>query len=434
MALMGILMAIAAGGLRGYYQYAQQKKLNEQARLIYLSAQAELTRRFQNGGCREMEGGLTSHEESLPDRVFCLEGRGGENGDYARYQKGELKRGEPEDERIWLLYDLIEPYLWDKSILQEGTVHLELDTVDGQVYASFYSTQYLEGFGGQEELLQERRRGKEIPQIGYYGINALMPVPLEQGERPRICGLQLRQKAGLTAEWRVEARSIDAWKCLSYQVTFYGKNQQEEEEVLGTLLLNQDFFGADEIDGGYGGIPKRFFHLAPGGGYQSVQGIWMADHQAEWCQCLVQLDEYQDKITLLLDTHKFWEYEAGKSQEEETDFDQESRTIQATSSAASSSDGKKSDAGSRSQAARMEREEPDRFSLLTILEQAGWGPETLKKISCTVTAYGEGYRSGAVKESNHVFLDFQEEMEMDMEADIEEETDAEEPGTREAIH
>lgn len=416
MALMIILLAVSVRGLVGYYQYTQQKKQDERAQAVYLAAQTELTRRFQDGGAREierifseaepMEPGQCACEESFPKGVYCLEARGsggGVRGDYERYQRGELRQENREDEKIRLLYELIEPQIWDKSVLEEGTIHLEIYLPDGLIYSSYYSSDYPQGFGGKEMLALQREAGKGTDAIGYYGVDSLPEPAPEQGERPRLRGLRMSQQAGLTLSWKVDGKCINTWKALTYEITFYGG--KKGQEMLGRIVLNSQPGTERAAGGGYAEVPRHLSSLETSGGYQSIQGIGIFNAVPEWYKFHIQLDEYDYQITLLLDERGFWETEDQDREEQG-----EGELISLTQKGASPAQAVASfSQANHSVAKRNTRKEAPYFSLFSRLGQEGWDPELLEQLSCTINAYGKGDGIAAVKESNWICLLFQEE-------------------------
>lgn len=409
MALMMLLLAVSAKGLVGYYRYVRQKKQEDRAQEVYLAAQTELTRRIQSGGAQGVEelaaNSLSGRphqcerEEEGAQGIYCLEARGGGGGvkgDYERYKKGELRQGSREDEEIRFLYELIEPYIWDKTVLTEGTIHLEIYLPDGLVCGAFYSSHHPQGFGGSEVLALRREAGTGRGDIGYYGVDSLpSPVP-EPGPQPRIWNLKLSQQAGLTVSWRVEGAAIDTWERLTYLITLYGGDRGQE--VLGRIVLNPEPGAGMIIDNGY----------------HSIQGIGIFHEVPEWYRFLIQMDGYHYQITLLLDPSRFWEMEEregilpGLSEASPAQAGAlPAQTLASPAQAALLATG------------RSNREEASDFSLFSQLEQEGWDPRLLECLSCTVTAYGKGYGIAAVKESNSVHFIVQEEEEQDAEREME---------------
>lgn len=308
MALMLFLLAAGAWGAAGYLRYAEFQKQNECARSIFLAVQAELTRRSQQGQLSELtalfaderpldveqlteEDGKTIDAEQVwtrrEGRIYVLEaGR----QDYVRYLEGNLDNAVNAPWKIQALYQLIEPYLLDKTILMEGTVRIELEPSEGLVYGVLYSSHWPEGFGeapeggfgdetgadwgdrrergsgavregsrergsgvdwrGRQEIgsdADSRTGGADIADrgienrkkemIGYYGVDTLSKSVSGKPEKPAIRSLKLRNKDMLCVSWQTDAGDLDNWKNLTYDITLYssilrkdGAKEREWEE------------------------------------------------------------------------------------------------------------------------------------------------------------------------------------------------------------
>lgn len=257
MALMLILLTSGIRGLTGFARYAEFKKQNEYAGAIYLAAQTELTKRSQNGQLPALielfaddrpmdverltrtDGSFTEAGQVWPyreGRIYAMEASG-QNRDYARYLEGELKPEDPEDKKVQVLYELIDSYILDKTILMEGTIRIEMAPSEGLVYAVLYSSHWPEGFEDGADSTSEAKAGfggecgditdrstehRKKAMIGYYGVDTLSSSVSGRTEKPVIRSLKLQNQEILCVSWQIDAGDKDAWKELTYDITLYG--------------------------------------------------------------------------------------------------------------------------------------------------------------------------------------------------------------------
>ncbi|MDO5349723.1 MAG: type II secretion system protein [Lachnospiraceae bacterium] len=453
MALMLFLLAAGTWGAAGYLRNAEFQKQNECARSIFLAAQAELTKRSQQGQLSELaalfaddrpldveqlmdEDGkpvdakqVWTHQES---RIYVLEAS---RQDYARYLEGSLDNDVNAAWKIQALYQLIEPYLLDKTILMEGTIRIELEPSEGLVYGVLYSSHWPEGFreapddgfsggagadsgdsreigsgadwrgrqeigsdvdlrAGRADIADRSIENRKKEMIGYYGVDTLPKSVSGKPEKPAIRSLKLQNKDMLCVSWQVAAYDLDNWKNLTYDITLYssilqenGANEMEWEEAEDELEIEevcrislnpgQSMEIGDRLSYsvGYGGIPKKLTTLDSGTDCQVIQALVTQGGREEWNCFPIILDELQYQITLVLyDPNLYGEGD---------------------------------------------------YALMDLLDE-----DQAERIFCTVIGYGDGYVSTSMKESNQVICDFSQWTEAEAEAENPENLDGEGSGRR----
>lgn len=358
MALMALLAAASGSGIYGYFRYARWRRANEYARTIYLAAQARIT------GSSQLEGGNLPWTEDADiwqggpkEEGYFLEGRGrktkGDGGDYGRYLAGELDEHSPKDQGIRILYQMIDPYIPDKSILIQGTIRLCLDPESRQVTAVFYSADCPDGLSFGEDgdgfVFSESVRKERL--IGCFEAGRGNPFPQKE-DRPMIREAKMEQdeEGRLTLSWRLESEEIRDWKGLTYQIMLYGWDGDEGQKLC-TIFLN---------------LPKENGFCLPVPGilgnlslldsmpeFQVVQALVVSPETEEWRCFLLRPEEKDFRFTLVL------EEEGGRASESDA------RPF---------------------------------FSLSGLLEQRGW--ENRKAgVSAAMMGWGNGRSTTAVRES-----------------------------------
>lgn len=493
LALMSLLLTLAGvNGLR-YHRYALWRKQEGYARSIYLAVQSELMKRAGEGRLSQLEG-LFEPEDALdlngligadgqeltgeavwplregtvyvleapmgslpggrpdaePDGIRDMDGGSGvgiNEGSGADIEGGAGAEEEKERRKLQALYDLLSPYIADRSILQEGSIRIELDPSAGLVYGVFYSSYHPDGFRcGREEgasalavdsekgdITDRRAEARQAQMIGYYGVDTLPGTVDGRAEKPAIrrIGLDLEDDEGgtddedsmgdegsmdgvgsadgeesvddsigkrrLLLHWQMEAKDMAAWKDLTYEVRIYGRFREDApifggEAAEGDGLKTRQVICTILLDpepfskgrgAGYPGVPSRLLSLVPEDGYQAIQAVVRQDGEERWYCFPVMLDEAGCQIFLVLDR---W----GPLAEDDT-----LSGSRLAGRAASGSDGESSNSDGVL----------PWFSLREQVEGAGWGLDQLEGISCTVVGYGADYVDTRMKESNWQPLD-----------------------------
>ncbi len=484
LALMALLLTWAGvNGLR-YHRYAQWRKQEEYARSIYLAVQSELMERAGEGRLSQLEGVFT------PEDALDLSGLIGADGQELTEEvvwpskegtiyvleapMGSLARGRPglalddlperdvgasieekESRKLQALYDLLSPYIADKSILLEGSIRIELDPSAGLVYGVFYSSCHPGGFScGQDggvldpaqgsekgDITDRRTQARQEQMIGYYGVDTLSGTVDGRAEKPAIQRIGLGTgdgadsgagKGDILLHWQMEAEDMAAWKDLTYEVRIYGRfredaaifgdeaedgSRQETEQEICTILLDPELF-SEGRDAGYPGVPSRLASLVPEDGYQVMQAVVRQDGEERWYCFPVMLDEAGCQIFLVLDRQDTF---LGEAETVEEDLDSSDRGPASGSDSAYADKmggdpvGRADSRAGRAQSggtyglAGWSADVLPWFSLREQVEGAGWALDQLEGVSCTVAGYGADYVDTRMKESNWQPLDLAEE-------------------------
>lgn len=137
LAILGVLCTVSCMGMLQWKGYADGKKNDVYAQSLFLAAQTQLTRYGEQGKLTDLQNAGFSDET-----VCCL---WVERGDYDTYL--ELKGQSPyvmrtkteRERRIKALYDLIEPSIADKSLLDAFIcIEFDPDPKVALVYSVFY--------------------------------------------------------------------------------------------------------------------------------------------------------------------------------------------------------------------------------------------------------------------------------------------------------
>lgn len=490
LALMSLLLTLAGvNGLR-YHRYALWRKQEGYARSIYLAVQSELMKRAGEGRLSQLEG-LFEPEDALdlngligadgqeltgeavwPLRegtVYVLEapmgslpgGRPDAEPDGIRDMDGGAGAEEEKERRkLQALYDLLSPYIADRSILQEGSIRIELDPSAGLVYGVFYSSYHPGGFRcGREEgasalasdsekgdITDRRAEARREQMIGYYGVDTLPGTVDGRAEKPAIrrIGLDLEDGAGsadgersesstddedstggerstggvgsadgeesvdssigkrrLLLHWQMEAKDMVAWKDLTYEVRIYGRFR-EDAPIFGSEAADGDGLKTRQVICTILLDPEPF-SKGRGAGYPGIPSRLLslapeAGYQA--LQAVVRQDgeERWYCFPVMLD-------EAGCQIFLVLDRWgplAEDDTVSGSRLAGRAASGSDGESGNSDGVLPW-------FSLREQVEGAGWGLDQLEGISCTVVGYGADYVDTRMKESNWQPLDLAEE-------------------------
>lgn len=145
LAVMGILCSFAVMGVIGWQDYSDFKRQNESAQTIFLAAQTRMTQYGERGQLTDFIDAVTdSGRASSSSYILNAKGIGSEDGtvalgdvrqkntyylmakkgDYAIYQKelsslsgADMRRRNAEERRIRALFDLLDPCIADKEML-----------------------------------------------------------------------------------------------------------------------------------------------------------------------------------------------------------------------------------------------------------------------------------------------------------------------------
>ncbi len=474
LALMAILLAVSGAGVLRYRRYIQWKEQDAYARQVYLAVQSELAKRAGEGRLYPLEalfgqadildftgligpdgqpltaGDVWRTEEgtiyvlevpavSWQEQVPGLDGEG--RAADPRWQ-GTALRG-----RAKALWELLGPYIPDRTFLLEGSIRIELDPSAGSVYGVFYSRYWPDGFergmdgtdGTKGDVTDRRTEALREQRIGYHGVDTLAGTVDSRAEKPQIHGLTLatagdggtgkgtgdgEEEGQILLHWQVEAEDVVAWKDLTYEIKIFGDFREdgslmaEEKGPGGTvrqeicrIILDPELLG-ERWPMAYPGIPSRFMSLDPGGGYQVIQAVVCQGEEQRWYSFPVLLDEARCQIVLVLDQWGMADAEAEQADGEDRKADWEDGEDRK----ADWEDGEDRTAdredGEGRTADKAEDGTEDLLpwsSLRELVQEAGWELSQLEGISCTVVGYGDGYVDTRMKESNWMPLEFTEE-------------------------
>lgn len=276
--VLGILCSLAVMSIIGWQDYADFKQNNEAAKSLFTAAQIQLTQYGERGQLTALKNEITNdgkatsgyliRDYGISDSVWRADAEGNtsqesalyflmaESGDYGRYQK-DLKgkttaelRGLAKDEselvryrRLKALFDLLDPYVADKSILDAAIcIEFDPDPKVAQVYSVFYN-QKLDGFtyvssqaGNRTALIdadgrsEEKRREK---QVGYYGAEVLSVATDNSLGRPFIRRVSLNNENTLNLSWTLGKDPQGALEGLIYTLDLY--RVEEPENTEGTV-------------------------------------------------------------------------------------------------------------------------------------------------------------------------------------------------------
>lgn len=280
--VLGILCTLAVMSIIGWQDYADFKRNNEAAKSIFVAAQTQLTQYGERGQLTDLisliaddgkdpssyllqdkelknEDGtiilgdiwekFTGKEERNTGNIYYLMA---EKGDYKElYSKlkslsiQELKssRYTAQDRRVRALFDLIEPYIADKSML-DAAICLEFDPnpKTALVYSVFYNDKvksftYEENTRHPDEasIYSRRNQDRREKKTGYYGVENMARGTDTFISKPVITEFRLNNKETLNLSWKVldgENRSVDttALTSLLYTITLHDMSDRADHD------------------------------------------------------------------------------------------------------------------------------------------------------------------------------------------------------------
>ena len=304
--VLGILMSVAVMSLVGWQKHADFKQNNEAAKSIFTAAQIQLTQYGERGQLTALKNEITNDgkektgyllsEEGIDDsslwqpdannkvtqtsQVYYLKA---EKGDYQIYrnalkgkttkelkdvvESGALKPGRTlvECRRLKALFDMLDPYIADKSIL-DAAICIEFDPNPkvAQVYSAFYNPR-LKGFTYHSSELDpmfasidkdgrtvKQRREK---QVGYYGVETLSVGTDNDLRRPIINNVRLNNEDTLNLSWSVSLKGekgSEALEEMFYSLDIYRADGEDDKTRLGNITLGTADAGLNVQDAGNG--------------------------------------------------------------------------------------------------------------------------------------------------------------------------------------
>lgn len=293
--VLGILATLAVMSLMGWQDYADFKQNNEFAQNIFSAAQIQLTQYGERGQLSELIDAVTDSNRAAK-QSYLLSSQSGlrdSNGDiydveniwqdgnkgsiyYLKAKKGDyeiyLDRGlkdesasdmrnlsESEDReelrRIKALFDMIDPYIADKSMLDAAIcIEFDPDPKTALVYSVFYNGNadeftYEDGnasAGTRRVSIKDRSaRKRRIGKTGYYGAEIMAKGTDTFISRPVITNLRLNNEDTLNLTWSTKGNGTDLTGMI-YNINLYEAAENQAGD--GTRLVSLVLGSADAAD------------------------------------------------------------------------------------------------------------------------------------------------------------------------------------------
>ena len=162
-----ILVSTAVFGLIQWQEFSTYRQQTENAEIVYMAARSKLVKLKANNALDELK--INTKATNISNAVSTYTGKTVYSAmckktDYADYNDPTKTL----DESTKLLFDLIEEFIYDKSILN-ACISIEF-TEDGTILAVYYSDRCDEfKYGsGQVDLTQRTTENLEDNMVGYY--------------------------------------------------------------------------------------------------------------------------------------------------------------------------------------------------------------------------------------------------------------------------
>ena len=234
--IMGIIAAIAVPLFTNYGRNAEFRKIEENARTVYLSADSKLTYYRSSGQWDSFQKQIKKQAEK--DQVKSAENRTVEEAVFPPDQENAVqlngriytlrldKNASDADQKNNLLLQLIDDYIYDKDMLN-ASIAVEIDIESGEVYSAFYGSRCkgltYESEDKDDYLTMQKRdydsRKKRL--LGYYSTEDTVNVVSLKPTKLRITTISLQNSEKLTLNWSSNAgESLD----VSYKIAMYKKD------------------------------------------------------------------------------------------------------------------------------------------------------------------------------------------------------------------
>lgn len=294
--VLGILCTLAVMGIMGWQDYADFKKQNEYAQSIFSAVQIQLTQYGERGQLTELIDAVTDNgkadkasyllslQKNLTDSngisynvdedSVWQDGNKGsiyylmvQKGDYEVYQQlrrlssAEMKNVSASDivlpeavmgqnwsrarlRRIRALYDMIDPYISDKSMLDAAIcVEFDPNPKTALVYSVFYN-QNVAAFTygshdtqkGAASIADRKTDSRKKDKTGYYGAEIMSRGTDTFISRPVITNVRLNNEETLNLTWSTKGNGNDLVE-LIYNINIIKaeEKQGDKEKVLMSL-------------------------------------------------------------------------------------------------------------------------------------------------------------------------------------------------------
>ncbi len=280
LALMGILLAVSAGGIIGYTTYATYKRNSESAKTIFSAAQSAITYYKSSGKLdklREDVEGLNHDPLHVP--LFERDDTSGarESGalSYLMMSKDEdtygkikdaVKAGNTVDETLLgddkketvLLFKLLSDYMTDVD-LYDASICVEFDALDGVVSGVFYSDKNQAFSYGEKEgavdIIQRDESYLRKNGVGYYSTELSDRAPTEEVKNLKIKAAKMVNAESLDVQWFLEPKYQYLKSANDYRIELKEReNDSSEEHTVAVIELDR----SDVI-----GVPVETGSVAP---------------------------------------------------------------------------------------------------------------------------------------------------------------------------
>ena len=146
--IVSIVVSVVTFGLISWSEFSENNKMDDNAELVYMAAKNKLAILRANNSLDELSGWSRDfstspfNDNDEEDTGEAIEISGGtalmcNKSDYEYYKKKEYNKI---SDAARVLFDIISPYIYDKSILK-ACISIEFDT-DRNITAVFYSDRY----------------------------------------------------------------------------------------------------------------------------------------------------------------------------------------------------------------------------------------------------------------------------------------------------
>lgn len=284
--VLAILCTLAVMSIIAWQDYADFKQNNEYARSIFQAAQVQLTQYAERGQLTELSAAVTNGKEAsrseymLSEQGNLMDSEGNplnvaaeadgtiwengysgniyflmaEKGDYRVYTDtlaglsfAESRALTARERRIKALYDMIDPYISDKAMLDAAIcIEFDPDPKVALVYSVFYnhkaekftyesmeSDTVIDGIASiQDRSSKARRKAK----TGYYGVDTMARGTDTYISRPVISNVRLNNEETLNLSWSTKGDDGRELTKLIYNINLYG--QKPDTTGDGKLLMS----------------------------------------------------------------------------------------------------------------------------------------------------------------------------------------------------
>lgn len=195
--LMGILLLVAVPNVSKMIDQSQFTKENDYAKTIYLAAQTELTRLYNNGQLPEIIDRLGSECKLAPEEMGV--DKNSLNGANIYYMM--ISKDDPDltENGAKVLYDILSGNVFDDVILA-GSICVEFDADTGSVYSVSFSDKASHFYYNNEGQVDNgvslygtwrdaKNREKHDSMYGYYSSSVIDSAPKTQARSFTTCEL-----------------------------------------------------------------------------------------------------------------------------------------------------------------------------------------------------------------------------------------------------